>query len=71
MSMTEPGNLEDEELLNRAHQLRLLALRGHSEARGSAHIHEVEVRRRFGSATTMNAPLELAPARRRSFWRFW
>ncbi|MGO4391019.1 hypothetical protein AB4Z46_06655 [Variovorax sp. M-6] len=71
MSMTEPGNLEDEELLNRAHQLRLLALRGHSESGKRARLHEAEVRRRFGVPTTMSASLESAPARRRPFWRFW
>jgi hypothetical protein len=69
--MTEPGDLEDEELLNRAHQLRLLALRGHSEARRPARLHEAEVRRRFGAPTTMGATLEHASARRRPFWRFW
>lgn len=69
-AMTEPGQLTDEDLLDRAHQLRLLALRGHPDARGAAHAHEREVRRRFGTATTMSAPLE-APARKRPFWRFW
>ena len=69
--MTEPGDLNDEELLNRAHQLRLLALRGHFEARGPAHQHEAEVRRRFGVPTTLAAPLEPAHTRRRPFWRFW
>ena len=53
--MTEPGKLSDEDLLDRAHQLRLLALRGHVEASGPAHDHEREVRRRFDSHTTMNA----------------
>jgi len=69
--MTEPASLSDEDLLDRAHQLRLLALRGHAEARGPAHEHEREVRRRFGSATTLRAPLEVAPPRKRSFWKFW
>jgi hypothetical protein len=68
--MTEPGELSDEELLDRAHQLRLLALRGHRNARGAAHQHEAEVRRRFGTPSTMSAPLETSPARRRPFWRF-
>ena len=66
--MTEPAQLTDEDLLDRAHQLRLLALRGHLDARGPAHEHEREVRRRFGSATTIAAPLEDAP-RRRPFWK--
>ena len=68
---TKPGDLEDEDLLNRARQWRLLALRGQSEARGPAHSHEVEIRRRFGVVTTLSAPLEPAPASRRPFWRFW
>ena len=65
--MTEPGKLSDEELLGRAHQLRLLALRGHREARGAAHRHEVEVRRRFGVPSTMGAPLESSPTTKRPF----
>jgi len=69
--MTEPGELSDEELLDRAHQLRLLALRGHRNARGAAHRHETEVRRRFGPPSTMSATLEPSPQRRRPFWRFW
>lgn len=69
--MTEPGALEDEDLLNRAHQLRLLALRGHAEARRPARMHEAEVRRRFGAPTTLSAPLDTTRPRRRPFWRFW
>jgi len=68
--MTEPGQLTDEDLLARAHQLRLLALRGHSDAHDPAHAHEREVRRRFGSNTTINASLDPMP-RRKPFWRFW
>jgi len=68
--MTEPGQLTDEDLLERAHQLRLLALRGHADARGLAHAHEREVRRRFGSNTTVSASLDPLP-RRKPFWRFW
>lgn len=67
--ITEPGKLSDEDLLDRAHQLRLLALRGHVEARGPAHDHEREVRRRFGGGTTLSAPLETTP-RKRPFWKF-
>lgn len=69
--MTEPGKLSDDELLDRAHQLRLQALRGDLNARGHAHEHETEVRRRFGMPTTMGAPFEMTPARQRPFWRFW
>lgn len=68
--MTEPAQLSDEDLLDRAHQLRLLALRGHADSRGPAHEHEREVRRRFGSGTTIGAPLE-HPVNRRPFWKFW
>ncbi|SFN40882.1 hypothetical protein [Variovorax sp. OV329] len=68
--MTEPGQLTDEDLLERAHQLRLLALRGHADARGLAHAHEREVRRRFSGQTTMSATLEPTPPRK-PFWRFW
>jgi hypothetical protein len=69
--MTEPGQLSDEELLDRAHQLRLLALRGHVNARGPAHEHESEVRRRFGRPTTLRSPLKVTRPQRRPFWRFW
>ena len=70
--MTEPAQLSDEDLLDRAHQLRLLALRGHLDARGPAHEHEREVRRRFGSdSTTSSVPLEPVPAKKRMFWRLW
>lgn len=69
--MTEPGRLEDEELLNRAHQLRLLALRGHAESGRRARLHEAEVRRRFGSPTTLSAPLEPAEPATRPFWQLW
>ena len=57
--MTEPAQLSDEDLLDRAHQLRLLALRGHRDSRRPAHEHEHEVRRRFGIGdTSICAPLE-------------
>lgn len=70
--LTQPAELSDEDLLDRAHQLRLLALRGHLDARGPAHEHEQEVRRRFGSGmTTMSAQLELAAPKMRPFWKFW
>jgi len=37
--MTQPAQLSGEDLLDRAHQLRLLALRGHLDTRGPAHEH--------------------------------
>ena len=38
--ITQPAEFSEEDLLDRAHQLRLLALRGHLDARGPAHDHE-------------------------------
>lgn len=68
--MAQPAELSD--LLDRAHRLRLLALRGHLDARGPVHEHEQEVRRRFGSGmTTMSAPFEIAAPKTRPFWKFW
>jgi hypothetical protein len=70
--MTEPAGLNDEDLLERAHQLRLLALRDHVEARDPAQLHEREVRRRFGSSgASVNAALMAGNHRRRPLWRFW
>lgn len=71
LMITEPAQLTDEDLLDRAHQLRLLALRGHFDARGPAHAHEREVRRRFGSSTTISAPLEPSRRKKKPFWKFW
>lgn len=71
MPMTEPAALSDEDLLERAHQLRLLALRGHVDARDPAQLHEREVRRRFGSGASVNAALMAGNQRRLPLWRFW
>lgn len=68
-AMTEPGDLPDDKLAERARQLRGLALRGDRYARLPAHEHESELRRRLGRATSP-APIASAPAAR-SFWRFW
>jgi len=68
--MTEPAQLSDEKLLSRSHELRLLVLRGDRDAHRAAHLHEIEVRRRFGAPTVIGAALETAKPRRR-FWRFW
>lgn len=40
--MTEPGKLCDDDLLEREHQLLLLALRWHIDVRGPARAHERE-----------------------------
>lgn len=69
--MTQPAELSDEDLLDRAHQLRLLALRGHLDARGPAHEHEREVRRRFASGATTRGALLEPPTPKRPFWKFW
>lgn len=69
--LTEPAQLSDEDLLDRAHQLRLLALRGNPDARGPAHEHEREVRRRFAGNTTIGAPLEAPAPNKRPWWRPW
>ena len=70
---TEPSELSDAELHARAHAWRRQALQGVAHARGHAHEHEVEVRRRLGVATTMSPPLEgeREHLHRRPFWRFW
>ena len=71
--MTEPHDLSDAELLARAHRWRREAMRGAPHARDPAHRHEAEVRRRFGGATTIQAPLEMRPGAKRSrpWWLFW
>jgi hypothetical protein len=67
--MTEPGVLDDDELIERARRLRLLALRGDRYAHGPAHVFEVEVRRRMRETSTQ-MPLE-RNLESRPFWRFW
>ncbi|MBS0454259.1 MAG: hypothetical protein JSS14_23410 [Proteobacteria bacterium] len=65
--MTLPADLTDVDLLERAQQLRRLALRGQALARGPAHEHEREVRRRFPPAIRQDANTEQP----KSSWRFW
>ena len=70
--MTEPSALSDKELMARAHQWRRQSLLGSRSASAMARAHEIEMRRRFGGATTMSAPLAVAkPTRRHIWWRFW
>mgnify|MGYP003586939117 CR=1 FL=1 len=45
---TSLAQLSDEDLLHRAHHLRLQVLHGDRRAQGAAHAHEAEIRRRFG-----------------------
>src|SRR5688572_22810088 len=71
--MTEPGELSDAELSARAYQWRRQALHGELHARGHAHEHEAEMRRRIGGAAATPSTTETmsAQVRRRPFWRFW
>lgn len=64
---TLPADLSDDDLLERARQLRRSALRGQRLARGPAHEHEREVRRRFPPSAS---PSQDSAARPRS-WQFW
>jgi hypothetical protein len=56
------SELSDEELEAQAKEWRLAALRGSKEARGHAHVLEVELRRRRGFALQRsNVDLDLRP----------
>ena len=65
--MTHPADLSDVALLERAQELRRMALRGQALARGPAHEHECELRRRFPPSTC--SP-ETTVTRKRP-WQFW
>ena len=72
--MTDLERLSDEELLDLARQWRREALRGDRNARGYAHVYEVEHRRRVGLAATPSRPLDLRPLAvlpSKPRWRFW
>jgi hypothetical protein len=69
--MTEPSALSDKELMARAHQWRRQSLLGARNASAMARAHEIEMRRRFGGATTMSAPLADLQPKRRDWWRLW
>lgn len=71
--MTEPGELPDAELRERALAWRRQALQGALHARGYAHEYESEIRRRDRVLTTLHAQLEVAALaeRPRPWWRFW
>jgi hypothetical protein len=63
--MTEPGELSDAELRERALAWCRQALQGALHARGYAHEYESQVGRRDRALTTLHAPLEIAaPAER-------
>ena len=67
--MTEPGDLPDDQLKERARLWRLMALRGERHAHGPAHEHETELRRRQRAANP--APSQAEPPPERRLWRFW
>lgn len=72
--MTEFERLSDDELLALARQWRLEALRGDRNARGYAHVYEVEHRRRAGQTVAPSRPLDLTPLAviaSKPWWRFW
>jgi len=68
--MTEPGELPDDELTERARLWRLMALRGERHAHGPAHEHEAELRRRQRAANPARSQAGEPPPERR-LWRFW
>ncbi|RSZ29632.1 hypothetical protein EJO66_29035 [Variovorax beijingensis] len=72
--MTQLGELSDADLQERARAWRRLALQGVLHARGYAHEHETELRRRnrgpMPLSDRLGTPLATSPALRR-WWRFW
>jgi len=79
-SMSAFDNLSTSELQQLARSWREEALRGVKKARGIAHKHEAELRRRLGSGArpTAAADLDLRPLDQREndethrpWWRFW
>lgn len=77
--MSALENLSTADLQHLALQWREKALRGVKEARGVAHAHEAELRRRLGQSSRLatGAKLDLRPLDQRSrdghrpWWRFW
>jgi hypothetical protein len=78
--MSALENLSTAELQRLARAWREQALRGVKEARGVAHEHEAELRRRLGRSTRLatSANLDLRPldqriheCARRPWWQFW
>jgi hypothetical protein len=69
--MTEPGELPDDELMERARLWRLMALRGERHAHGPAHEHEAELRRRQRAANPASPQAQSGPQTERRPWRFW
>jgi hypothetical protein len=70
--MTVLADLSDDELFSRARRWRSEAMRGSLHARGHAHEHEVELRRRSARTMPVRVPAE-APQRppKRSLLQFW
>ncbi|MEJ8859110.1 hypothetical protein WKW79_31380 [Variovorax robiniae] len=69
--MTEPSALSDSQLMARAHLWRRKSMMGSRDAAEYARAHEIEMRRRLGATTTMDAPLSQGRVRRRKWWRLW
>lgn len=74
----ELSQLNDEELIAKAREWRLLALRGEQHARGIAHELECEVRRRSRTQASGEhaakpdlPPPASAGTTRRRHWSFW
>ena len=70
--MTVLADLSDDELFSRARRWRSEAMRGSLHARGHAHEHEVELRRRLARTTPAHAsgePVQRPP--KRSIFQFW
>jgi hypothetical protein len=69
-TISQLGDVDDDELERLAASWRAQALRGHREAYGIAHALEVERRRRLRDSQMA----QLAPPaseRHRPWWRFW
>lgn len=66
--MTQPDQLTDQDLIARTLNWRRAVMHGNEQARSVAHAHEVEARRRFAGATTINGTLEALEPKRKSLW---
>jgi len=69
--MTKPGDLPDDQLMERARLWRLLALRGERHAHLPAHEHETELRRRQRAANPAPSQAHPEPQPERRLWRIW
>lgn len=67
--MTQPDQSTDQDLIARTLTRRRAVMDGNEQARSVAHAHEVEARRRFAGATTINGTLEAIEPKRKPLWR--